>query len=650
MKPLTALLWLPILLAQDDPGKQAHELVEKLRSNDIEVRLKSVRKLKELGKSAVPELGKATTDSDAEVAANAKHLLKIIGIMETLTPNLKKTMPQVEDRLALGLWREVFLEAEGYNEANKRTYPTLTKEDLDILAVRAVQGSKTSEEKMEVCDAVARRGLRGAIPPTLGFLEDVDGRVRVRAVVSLRCLQAREAVPHLIKLLRDPDPEVMTITVRALGDLRAKEAAPEIAKLLHHENGSVSGMAALALGDLDFREAASEIANLLEGADSSNQASAATALASLGFKEAVPKITKLLRSKELYTLHSALDALASLDAKEATPEIVELLGAREPTIRCPAVRTLAELGAQESSGEIAKLLKDPDGQVKSAAARALGDLAVKVSIPEIKKLLNDSDQIVLSAAANALVDLGATEEILKLLVDKNVVNRWIAVLTLGNAGVKECIPGTIPLLQDPNGKVRIAAACALGHLGAKEALPELLRLLHKKEEKKSAGEFANTLCRLGNRDGVPILLELARNAQEMPITIDPVFWAPPEGIALYSLNALRQPGAWQRLRTKSLSRDLKGRGTGELQELLAKEGGYRLEFVEGSYGPLRGPLRRRMFAHEGRRSVLQALEEECDQQMPGYDFIVEPDVIRILPCPEALKFWTQWWSDETKRK
>ena len=47
---------------------------------------------------------------------------------------------------------------------------------------------------------------------------------------------------------------------------------------------------------------------------------------------------------------------------------------------------------------------------------------------------------------------------------------------------------------------------------------------------------------------------------------------------------------------------------------------------------------------------LEALENDIDQLMWGYDFIVEGDLVRTLPRSEALKFWTQWWSDEGNRR
>ena len=86
-----------LFAAQDDPTKRARELVEKLSSDQVELRDEAVRKLKELGKAAIPELEKAAQGREGEAAARARMILRVFEIRGQLTPTLLRTKPGVED-------------------------------------------------------------------------------------------------------------------------------------------------------------------------------------------------------------------------------------------------------------------------------------------------------------------------------------------------------------------------------------------------------------------------------------------------------------------------------------------------------------------------------------------------------------------------
>src|SRR5437868_13755539 len=74
----------------------ARELVEKLRSDTIAERETAMRRLRELGKEAAPELEKAAKDPDAEVARRAGVVLRCLALQDSPSPALRKAVPASE--------------------------------------------------------------------------------------------------------------------------------------------------------------------------------------------------------------------------------------------------------------------------------------------------------------------------------------------------------------------------------------------------------------------------------------------------------------------------------------------------------------------------------------------------------------------------
>lgn len=73
----TAIVALALLFARpQERSETVEQLAEKLRSDHVAEREEAGRKIRELGKAAVPELRRLCTDGDAEVAGRARQLLR----------------------------------------------------------------------------------------------------------------------------------------------------------------------------------------------------------------------------------------------------------------------------------------------------------------------------------------------------------------------------------------------------------------------------------------------------------------------------------------------------------------------------------------------------------------------------------------------
>ncbi len=174
------MLHLSLCLFLPPQEATARELVEKLRSDSIEEREGAVRKLRALGKEAVPELEGVAKDPDREVAERARHLLRCVAIGDQLTAKLKKTFPGIEERLAGGgeaAYTAALLRAMTHDYAVRR-FPGLGRRDLEPLVVPALRGAVSPVEKASVCRIAATFRLRSAAPAVLPLMADPETEVR----------------------------------------------------------------------------------------------------------------------------------------------------------------------------------------------------------------------------------------------------------------------------------------------------------------------------------------------------------------------------------------------------------------------------------------------------------------------------------------
>ena len=88
---------LSILLALLVP-QSSRDLVERLRSDEVEEREEAARLLREMGRPALADLQKASRDADSEVAGRARRLVRLIYGTENFTPALLESFPGIEER------------------------------------------------------------------------------------------------------------------------------------------------------------------------------------------------------------------------------------------------------------------------------------------------------------------------------------------------------------------------------------------------------------------------------------------------------------------------------------------------------------------------------------------------------------------------
>jgi hypothetical protein len=80
--PLLVVLAFALGAPQDDDKHLASELVERLGSDELEVREEAARRLQALGRATEPALRKALHSQDPEVASRARRILSVIPLVE----------------------------------------------------------------------------------------------------------------------------------------------------------------------------------------------------------------------------------------------------------------------------------------------------------------------------------------------------------------------------------------------------------------------------------------------------------------------------------------------------------------------------------------------------------------------------------------
>ncbi len=350
------------LLAQDN----VRDLVEKLGSDSLDEREEAVRRIKLIGKPALPELEKAAKGPDLEAATRAKYLLRLIPIRDKVTPRLLHLMPGVEQRLSLDdphSWTEVLLEAmqiemgrRGEREGN-----LFKPEDLEGVVPLAFRGIRDKSEKDWACSAVVHLKLRSAAPEVAKLLDDPIPDVRLCALETLKALGSSLAVPACRRLLLDTDPNVQARACQELAELRDPSAAADIAVLLKSKSAYTRGHAARALGRLGAVEYAKRIGDLLEDPDENARWYAVQAVADLGSRPEAPRVRALLRDRDPNVAASAIQALEVLEGKEAVPALLSSLESQIPLVRTAAAETLCRLGAREA---VPYLLEQKDARLE----------------------------------------------------------------------------------------------------------------------------------------------------------------------------------------------------------------------------------------------------------------------------------------------
>lgn len=677
--------WLLLALPQDDPAR----LVDALRTGDVEQRETAMRRLKELGERALPELRKAAEDPDQEVAGRARFLVRRAEVAARLPEGLKLAAPGIEDRLAgsENAWTLVWMDLTRREEA--AVAPAL----LEPLAAAGVRGARTEEEKVWACQTAASQDYKSAAPAIVQLLQDPSDSVKSAAMQALVGLRAPEAVPLLVRMVREGSedgrlqaeqlimviggsvpaavlaelvksdaPRVRAAGLRALANL-GKENEDAVALVLPALADAVPAVRLAALNVLPAvatADHAARVLPLLKDAEANVRQAALQALVQLGARAQAAAVRPLLADPVSTVRYGALEAVAAFGLTDAAEAVVALLKDEDDEVRHQAAQTLVVLDAVGCRDAILPLLKDASPSTRLLAIWALGHLRAAGAAAELEGFLAHEEPAFRASAAAALGRSGATASapaLLRLLDDKHMLVRLCAVEALGALRAEAARQPLLALVSEAHAAVRGAAARALAELGATEAAPLLQDLLADEtdadEDEEDAidglerfsdapeclerygilrgpvqAAAAEALCRLGFREGIGGLVAAADDDYE---TVDLVW-----------LNPFRRPAEVEKLKAATLAADLTGTAAERFRAIAAALG---LEFKRNEdqedVENLRvlPPLKA-----DGRRTLWDALCATAEAS--EFEVVVDRRRLRMLEDVVASEFWNLWWEAE----
>ncbi len=473
MKSLIAVLT-TLAVALQDPAPTVDQLVERLRSGRIEERNEAERQLKRRGEAAIPALRKALQDPDAEVAARAQNVLDALALVQKLTPNLMRRLPDAVDRLSTPdrhAWTTILLEAARQSGA-RRAHPDLIREDLLPLAPLALKHADKDEQE-RVLAIIAAWRLETAASELIPFLDEKEWNLRQKAFEAIVACRATSLLPELLERFHRDLKEMKSMWVEPIVRVGGRQALPDLLSYLLSQPGHDQAQLLSMISDLDAMEV-------------------------------VPYLLKLLR------LHgdpfATLLAVAAIAPEEILPTITKLIEEGDEDARQRTVYLLqARYRSPEAIPALTRFLDHQDPSVRSVAILGLSQLRVRDAIPAIRLRLDDDAVSVRRSAASALATFGIKDGISELLLQlQSPGNKIGPAFALWRIGNREGVPALLdvmnaPKVKDPNERdyQAIWAANVLAQMGAGEVRPALLKLA----ESADPNERQNALWSLTVLDG-----------------------------------------------------------------------------------------------------------------------------------------------------
>ena len=409
------------------------ELIEQLRTANVEARRDIIQQLSDTELDIVPALVNAMDDPDPLVKSGVAEVLG--NLTDDAVPAIPGLIEMLNDErraIAPGTYRS-----------------GLYAPSLRVSVLSSLPGLGTLQEPLE-----QRR-----IPPTPP--ENPENLLRITAIAALGKigLPARTlATPPLTQSLQDPDPWVKLNATWALSEIGASvPLLPHWLEALQHPDPNLRRNAAEI-----FLDSRSLLRKVL-GAEADSRTSA--------------ELVMLIKDEDL-TVRDAARSSLTLLGTGALPGLIQGLKAPEPIVRLEAAELLGNLGgaAQSAVPDLVALLEDTGRYVPPNLNRySLYIVPLSIALPGTEQYPpapNNPEQLVRVNAAIALGKLGDRNAIPALTTALKDNNPWMQLATswaLLRLGQTQGLPIVGQLVKYPDSSISRAALSQLQGYGSQSA-------------------------------------------------------------------------------------------------------------------------------------------------------------------------------------
>jgi len=405
------------------------ELVEQLRTANVDERREIIRQLSDTQQNIIPELVRAMEEPDPLVKS---------GVAEALGNLTDAAAPAIPGLIGM------------MNDGRRALVPGSSSSGGYLSYIRPV----ALPPLYPTTNVKQRR-----FPPTAP--QNPENLLRITAIAALGKigLPARTlATPPLTQALQDPDPWVKLNATWTLAEIGASvPLLPHWLEALQHPDPNLRRSAAAV-----FQDSRSLLRKVF-GAEADNSTTA-------------PLLTAL--KDDDFTVRNAASQALGLLGTGALPGLVQALKAPEPIVRLEAARLVGNLGgaAQSAVPNLLALLTDAGRYVPPSSNRFnfanLPPLNLYSGTDQYPPAPNNPEQLVRVNAAIALGKLGNRNAIPALTTALKDNNPWMQLATgwaLLNLGQTQGLPVVGRLVQHPDASIQQEELSQLQRYGSQSA-------------------------------------------------------------------------------------------------------------------------------------------------------------------------------------
>jgi HEAT repeat protein len=397
-------------LAKIDDPATIRPLIQALRDRDSFVRWKTVRGLKEKGRSATEALIQALNDDNTAIRLGAAYILG-------------STSDNVVTLALIGAL------ADEEVDVRARAAEALGKiADTDaVSALISALGDRSKIVRGRALQALIHIG-QPAIKPLVKTIESGDEALVTRWMAARTLVSIGEpAVEELIIALDHPAWDVRLRTAETLGQIGDPRAVKPLTRLLDDQVAYVRERAAETLGQIGDPRAVKPLVSLLDDPDAHVRMQSKDAIAKIGRPAIKTLILELKRGNRLVRGNVAA-ALGQIADPQVVKPLVSLLGDPDRFIQNMAVVALVGLG-EMSTKQLEAALSNKNLYVRQNATKALGMIGDVTAVDYLIPKLTDQDPSIRAAAAEALGNIGDSRAFAALSITLTDENTFVRATT-----------------------------------------------------------------------------------------------------------------------------------------------------------------------------------------------------------------------------